>query len=74
MTNPFEDERGEYVVLCNDEGEYSLWPAFREVPPGWNLTGPRGLRQACLEWIDEHWTDMRPLSLIRSMNSSTASS
>ena len=28
MTNPFEDENGTYVVLINDEGQYSLWPDF----------------------------------------------
>ena len=36
MTNPFEDEKGVYHVLINDEGQHSLWPAFKEVP----LVGP----------------------------------
>ena len=67
MTNPFEDESGEYLVLVNDEGQYSLWPAFLDIPPGWTATGPRGERAVCLAWIDEHWTDMRPLSLVRQM-------
>ncbi|MEU7735437.1 MbtH family protein, partial [Streptomyces griseus] len=31
MTNPFEDEDGTYLVLVNDEGQHSLWPAFAEV-------------------------------------------
>ena len=35
MTNPFEDQDGEYLVLVNDEGQHSLWPAFREIPAGW---------------------------------------
>ena len=69
MTNPFEDENGEYLVLVNDEGQYSLWPAFREVPAGWTAVGPRGARKECLEYIEEHWTDMRPKSLIEHMNS-----
>lgn len=67
MTNPFEDDNAEYLVLVNDEGQHSLWPAFLDVPAGWRPTGPRGQRQACLAWIDEHWTDMRPLSLVRQM-------
>jgi MbtH protein len=67
VTNPFEDENGEYLVLVNEEGQYSLWPAFLDVPLGWTATGPRGRRQTCLDWIDEHWTDMRPLSLVRQM-------
>lgn len=24
-TNPFEDSQGRYVVLANEEGQYSLW-------------------------------------------------
>jgi uncharacterized protein YbdZ (MbtH family) len=67
MTNPFEDENGEYLVLINEEGQYSLWPAFLDVPLGWRTVGPRGGRKTCLDWIDENWTDMRPLSLVRQM-------
>ena len=67
MTNPFENEQGEYLVLINEEGQYSLWPAYLDIPLGWEATGPKGERKVCLEWIDENWTDMRPLSLKRQM-------
>lgn len=67
MTNPFDDEDGTFLVLVNEEGQYSLWPEFREVPQGWTAVGPSGKRQTCLDWIEEHWTDMRPLSLVRQM-------
>ena len=67
MSNPFEDENGEYCVLVNDEGQYSLWPTFREIPDGWTPEGPRGAREACLKYVEEVWTDMRPKSLIRQM-------
>jgi MbtH protein len=62
MANPFDDENGEFLVLINAYGEYSLWPAFKDVPIGWTLTGPPGGRQECLHYIDERWTeiDMRP--------------
>jgi len=73
MTNPFEDESGEYLVLVNEEGQYSLWPGFRDVPNGWTATGPRGNRKECLAWIEETWTDMRPLSLVREMEKGAAS-
>jgi uncharacterized protein YbdZ (MbtH family) len=63
LTNPFESDTIDYRVLTNDEGQYSLWPNFREFPDGWTATGPTGRRQACLEWIEAHWTDMRPKSL-----------
>lgn len=67
MTNPFDDEDGEFLVLINDEGQYSLWPTFRDVPAGWNAVGPRGKRKECLDYIEENWTDMRPKSLIEEM-------
>ena len=35
MTNPFEDADALYLVLVNDEGQYSLWPAGTAVPAGW---------------------------------------
>lgn len=65
MTNPFDDESSNFVVLINDEGQHSLWPSYLDVPNGWRVTGPTGKREECLAWIDENWTDMRPNSLIR---------
>lgn len=67
MTNPFDDENGEFLVLVNHEAQYSLWPTFREIPAGWNQVGPKGKRRECLDWIEANWTDMRPRSLIEAM-------
>ena len=67
MTNPFEDPDGTYLVLVNDEGQHSLWPAFAEVPAGWTVALGETDRQACLDYVEQHWTDMRPLSLVRQM-------
>ncbi|MFE1293029.1 MbtH family protein [Streptomyces sp. NPDC058751] len=66
-SNPFEDNDGTYLVLVNDEGQYSLWPAFAEVPAGWNVELPETDRQSALDHINENWTDMRPKSLIAAM-------
>jgi MbtH protein len=63
MANPFEAQTGQFLVLVNIEGQYSLWPAFRELPSGWIQAGCSGARQACLDWIEARWTDMRPKSL-----------
>ncbi|MBS2965019.1 MbtH family protein [Actinocrinis puniceicyclus] len=63
MTNPFENPEGSYLVLVNDEGQYSLWPLFAEVPGGWSAAyGPDG-RDACLAYVERTWTDLRPKSL-----------
>lgn len=68
MTNPFEDAEGVYLVLVNDENQHSLWPEFADVPDGWRAVhGPAG-RQDCLEYVETHWTDMRPRSLAEAMD------
>ncbi|GII05875.1 MbtH family protein [Planobispora takensis] len=67
MTNPFENPDVSYLALINDEGQYSLWPAWAEIPGGWTVAFGEDSRQACLEYIETNWTDMRPNSLIRAM-------
>lgn len=67
-TNPFEDENARYFVLVNDENQHSLWPAFAEVPAGWTAVYGEESRQACLDHINENWTDMRPKSLADAMD------
>ena len=72
-TNPFDDETGTFYALVNAEGQYSLWPAFADVPAGWDVVVGPDTRQACLDHIDEVWTDMRPRSLAERMDAQTAS-
>ena len=67
MTNPFEDPDASYVVLVNDEEQYSLWPVFVAVPDGWQVIFGAAVRQECLDFIEESWRDMRPRSLIEAM-------
>ncbi|MEX3102955.1 MULTISPECIES: MbtH family protein [unclassified Streptomyces] len=66
-TNPFDDDSIEHFVLVNDENQHSLWPAFAEVPAGWTVVHGQASRTSCLEYVEEHWTDMRPQSLIDAM-------
>ena len=68
MTNPNED-RTIYKVVVNREDQYSIWPLDRSNPPGWLDAGKQGSKSECLSYIDEVWTDMRPLSLRRKMES-----
>lgn len=70
MTNPFEDETAIFHVLVNDEGQHSLWPAFVPVPDGWTVRLGSESRSACLDYINQNWTDMRPNSLIEAMDRS----
>lgn len=52
-----------YVVVRNDEEQYSIWPRGRELPAGWHDTGFSGAKADCLSHVDTVWTDMRPKSL-----------
>ncbi|MBT2542777.1 MbtH family protein [Streptomyces sp. ISL-44] len=63
MSNPFENDDAAYLVLVNDEGQHSLWPAATAVPAGWRTVHGAAGRQSCLDYVEEHWSDMRPHSL-----------
>ena len=63
----FDDETRIYTVVINHEEQYSIWPADRELPLGWSAVGKEGLKADCLAYIEEVWTDMRPLSLRKKM-------
>ncbi|WP_079135173.1 MbtH family protein [Streptomyces qinglanensis] len=57
-----EDLSRNYVVVHNEEEQYSIWSADRTPPDGWRTTDFRGSKQECLEHIEKVWVDMRPLS------------
>lgn len=61
------DDDTTYQVVINHEEQYSIWPVDREVPLGWKPVGKEGTKQECLDYIEEVWTDMRPLSLRKKM-------
>jgi MbtH protein len=65
------DDPGEdtalYDVVRNHEEQYSIWPVGRDLPAGWEKVGESATKAACLDRIEELWTDMRPLSLRRAM-------
>ncbi|WP_214103838.1 MbtH family protein [Acrocarpospora catenulata] len=67
MSNPFEDDAAVYRVLVNAEGQHSLWPEFADVPAGWQVVLTAGSRRECLDYVAEHWTDMRPASLVAAL-------
>jgi MbtH protein len=62
-----EEDLREYEVVMNHEEQYSIWLKGREIPAGWTPVGKSGLKADCLAYIEEVWTDMRPLSLRKHM-------
>lgn len=67
MANPFDDPDGRFLVLVNAEGQHSLWPEFAPAPEGWTAVFGVADRASCVAYVDAHWTDMRPLSLVARM-------
>ncbi len=72
MSDSGNEDVRQYSVVVNDEEQYSIWLAERELPAGWRAVGRQGTKDECLRHIDEVWTDMRPLSLRRKMEGTAA--
>jgi MbtH protein len=72
MKNPFDDNDGSFMVLVNDEEQYSLWPSFAAVPEGWSVALDETSREECMQFIKLTWKDLRPKSLRESMKLDTS--
>ena len=66
------EDRITYLVVMNHEEQYSIWPDYKEIPKGWRSVGKSGSKKVCLDYVDEVWTDMRPLSLRRKIDALTS--
>ncbi|MEL6437831.1 MAG: MbtH family NRPS accessory protein [Cyanobacteria bacterium J06621_8] len=67
MNQDSSEDKTIYLVVINEEEQYSIWPEYKEIPLGWKAVGKSGLKPECLAYIKEVWTDMRPLSLRKHM-------
>jgi MbtH protein len=65
--NPEREDTTIYRVVVNNDDQYSIWPEHKENPLGWRDAGKVGTKAECLAYIEEVWTDMRPLSLRKKM-------
>ena len=74
MANPFDNEDGIFLVLVNHENQHSLWPADIAVPGGWTIAHDADTRAACLDYVEHHWTDLRPASLIAASQAASGKS
>jgi MbtH protein len=70
MISDEKEDKTIYKVVLNHEEQYSIWPADRENALGWKDAGKQGTKEECLAYIEEVWTDMRPLSLRKQMGES----
>lgn len=68
MIDNDQEDKTVYKVVVNHEEQYSIWLVDRENPFGWQDAGKSGSKNECLAYIEEVWTDMRPLSLRKKMD------
>ena len=68
-----EEDNEEYICLVNEEEQYSIWFAWKEMPLGWKQVGLKGKKEDVLNYVKEVWTDMRPKSLREQMDKITMS-
>lgn len=67
MSRDDQEDTRAYKVVMNHEEQYSIWLAEKKNPLGWGDAGKIGSKTECLAYINEVWTDMRPLSLRKKM-------
>jgi MbtH protein len=62
-----QEANATYQVVANHEDQHSIWRGDRDPPAGWRCVGKQGKKAECLAYINDVWTDMRPLSLRKEM-------
>ncbi|MFJ2743700.1 MbtH family protein [Streptomyces sp. NPDC087440] len=63
MTHPFDDPDSDYQILVNSREQHSMWPSGIRVPHGWSPVFGPDSRQACRDYVEARWTDIRPVPL-----------
>ena len=47
FSNPFDNPQGQFYILRNAQGQYSLWPHHCALPTGWTVECPPQSLEAC---------------------------
>jgi MbtH protein len=74
MSSLFDDPDILFLVVVNDEDQYSIWPQQLKVPAGWTAVHGPIERSSCIDFVNANWTDMRPRSLVKYMNQCSTTS
>jgi MbtH protein len=51
LYDPDKEDTTVYKVVVNHEEQYSIWPDYKDMPPGWKDVGKVGLKADCLAFI-----------------------
>jgi len=59
----------QYKVVINHEEQYSIIPVNKTISRDYRELGISGTKEACLNHIEEVWTDMKPTDKDRLLRS-----
>jgi len=51
MEKDMSEDNEEYICLVNEEEQYSIWFAWKEIPLGWKQVGPKGSKDEVIKEI-----------------------
>jgi MbtH protein len=60
VPNPFDDETAPYLVIVNSVNQHSIWPESLPFPEGWCVIAGPTERRSAVQFVDDHWVDLRP--------------
>lgn len=66
-TDPDREDTTIYKVVVNHEEQYSIWPEYKVTRLAGATPERVGTKAECLAYIEQLWTDMRPIGLRKKM-------
>lgn len=60
FSNPFDDAQGQFYILRNSCGVFSLWPQPCALPAGWEIVSDPQPLDDCNAWLAQSWTTLIP--------------
>ncbi|WP_312949810.1 MbtH family NRPS accessory protein [Superficieibacter sp.] len=65
ISNPFDDQKGQFYILQNAQQQFSLWPAQCALPEGWEIVCQPQSPEICNDWLATRWTTLLPAHYVR---------
>lgn len=60
FSNPFDNPQGQFAILQNDQGQYSLCTAAVRTAGGWRVVCEAQSQEACQQWLAGNWRTLEP--------------
>ncbi|MEN3752450.1 MbtH family NRPS accessory protein [Mangrovibacter sp. SLW1] len=60
FSNPFDNPQGLFLILCNAQQQYCLWPQQCVLPQGWHVACNAQTQADCDTWLRAQWQSLHP--------------